>query len=279
VPKKNKEDLPSAFAAYVDGRKIPQFRDSSVLFWDVLGVRNFSLSTDALSHLKRLSAALSRARKRTGFEPPRGEPWHAVTWFTDNLVVGTPVSSDDEVEAALGSTAIGAAYLQLLLLDAGFLGRGGIAYGPHHMQKRLVFGPALVEAVNLEKDTRWPRVALTKKAADLNRKAVRDFYSNPEDSPHADEYLVDDEDDVVFVDPLSLWLAEEDDDELVDDILSRQRRTIECALSRETGGVFDKWKWLADMHNHALSQIPDFTRFQIDAGKPQHSFRPFISTL
>jgi hypothetical protein len=91
---------------------------------------------------------------------------------------------------------------------------------------------------------------------------------------------VDEEDDVVFVDHLSLWLGEEDDQGVAEHYLNRQRGVVEDALARyQAGNVFDKWKWLADMHNHVLSQIPAFQGFQIDAGDPLRSFRSFISTL
>ncbi|MUL78920.1 hypothetical protein [Mycolicibacterium sp. CBMA 226] len=183
------------------------------------------------------------------------------------------------VEQALGYTAIGASYLQLLLLDASFLGRGGIAFGLHHMQDQLVYGPALIDAVDLEKETRWPRVALTPEAAEHNREVVRAYYADPQDSPHAEQYLVDEEDNAVFVDPLGAWLSEEDDESVANQLLHRQRGIIESALARETGEPYRKWKWLADMHNHVLGRLPLFHPHRIDAGAPQHSFRSFISTV
>lgn len=272
---------PSAFDAYVDAQGVPQFQHSCVLFWDIVGVRNFSRSPKALSHLVALSAALNQARARAGFEDDASgaHAIHAVTWFTDCVSVGTPVIGSVGIEQALGYTAIGASYLQLLMLDAGFLGRGGMAFGPHYMQEQLVFGPALIDAVDLEKETRWPRVALTPEAAERNREVVRTFYSDPEDSPHADQYLVDEEDNAVFVDPLGGWLAEEDDENVANQLLSRQRGVVEAALARETGEVFRKWKWLADMHNHVLNRTTAFHASRIGAGAPQHSFRSFISTL
>jgi hypothetical protein len=186
------DDIPSAFDAHIDADGVPQFRHSCVLFWDVLGVKALSRDTDAHSHLVALSAALKRARARAGFETDAGQLHHAVTWFTDNVVIGSPVSSYDrldQIEAALGYTAIGAAYLQLLLLDAGFLARGGIAFGEHHMQEDFVFGPALIDAAeladNVDNKNSPPRVALTPLAAHLNRAVVTEFYSSPEESPHA----------------------------------------------------------------------------------------------
>lgn len=171
--------------------------------------------------------------------------------------------------------------MQLIMLHAGFLARGGIAFGPLHMQKDFAFGAALIEAAELEKETKWPRIALTPEAAERNREVVRTAYGNdPESSPHAEEYLVDNDGDVVFVNHLLLWLGEEDDPEAAANNLNRQKQIIENALAREeSGDVFDKWKWLADMHNHVLGASPVFARYVINAGEPRHSFRPFLSTL
>ena len=84
----------------------------------------------------------------------------------------------------------------------------------------------------------------------------------------------------MFVNHLLLWLGEEDDPEAAAHHLKHQRQIIEGALAREgSGGVFEKWKWLADMHNHVLSAWPEHERYVIDAGQPVHSFRSFLSTL
>jgi hypothetical protein len=280
------------FDAYmIDGE--PVFRHSCVLAWDVLGVRNYSRGRDALVRLRSFSAALKRARERAMFEDPRFED-HAVTWLTDNVVIGTPVTSEDthKIEMALGFTAIGVAYMQLLMLDAGYLARGAIAFGPHHMQPQMAFGPALSDAAELEKATKQPRVALTPFAADLNRAVVENFYSDPYESPHAQSYLVDDADGTVFVDHLGLWLSEEDDERQAEHNLKRLRQVVQTALTtvrsevlnlsgdeKEADKALSKWKWLADMHNHVLDQWPQYRQFRIDAAEPLHSFRSFVSTF
>ena len=272
--------MSSAFDAYVDDAGNPELRQSSVLLWDVLGISAMSKDPQAATHLRALTTALRSARDRAMFEDPDLEV-HAVTWFTDNVVVGTPAHDAHGIETALGYTALGVAYMQLIMLDAGFLARGAIAFGPLHMQKDFAFGAALIEASELEKRTKWPRVALTLEAAERNREVVRTAYGGDhESSPQAEEYLVDDDGDVVFVNHLGSWLGEEDDSQTATHNLNRQKQIIESALAREGSGVvFDKWKWLADMHNHVLGGWPVFEQFKINAGGSRHSFHPFSSTL
>ena len=61
-------------------------------------------------------------------------------------------------------------------------------------------------------------------------------------------------------------------------VIIGQRTVIEDSLSREAGEVLEKWKWLADMHNHVLSQVPEYEKYQIDAGETRHTFSSFIDT-
>jgi hypothetical protein len=50
--------MTSAFDAYMGPGDVPEFKQSCVLYWDILGVRNFSRAPDALSLLVALDAAL-----------------------------------------------------------------------------------------------------------------------------------------------------------------------------------------------------------------------------
>jgi hypothetical protein len=74
-------------------------------------------------------------------------PWPAA-FFSDTLVVASPVLDDDE-ESALGGLIIQAAWLQLDLVAQGFFVRGALALGRFHMRAGLIFGPGLIEAYEL----------------------------------------------------------------------------------------------------------------------------------
>ena len=198
-----------AYDAYRDSGGTPQFAHSCVLFWDVLGVRSMAVGADRAVHLVAIREAVQQASDRAGTEDPGMT--HASTWFTDNVVIGTPLTGWQDFEQALGFTQINVSYMILLLLQAGYLSRGAITFGEHYMDERFVFGPALIEAVEIEESTKWPRVALSDEAAELNREAVRRYYGDPDASPQARELVVDDHDAVVFVDHLGVWLTEEDD--------------------------------------------------------------------
>jgi hypothetical protein len=71
--------------------------------------------------------------------------------FSDNYVLSMPVS--------LGFRILhSASALCIKLLQLGFLTRGGVAIGSVYHKDNVVFGPALIEAVALEKEAHYPRV-------------------------------------------------------------------------------------------------------------------------
>ena len=243
-----------AFEQYRDASGNPQFAESCVLFFDLLGVSAMAQDPDALTYLNQLRPALEQASERAGTDDA-GQT-HASTWFTDNVVVATPVFRfPQDQEGALLFTIVNVSYLFLILLERGFLGRGGIGFGDHYMDDRFVFGPALIAAAELEKNTKQPRIALTEDAAQLAAKvATTSGYGQSMKVPHVRALAIDLADQTVFVDTFGLWLAEEDDDELAEYLLEKHRQGIENGI-RSTAGdpkVQDKWLWLADYFNWSI---------------------------
>lgn len=78
-----------------------------------------------------------------------------VTQFSDSIVVSFEIEALDEIFLAIDSTNL----LVLELVYKGFLCRGGIAFGKLLHTTKHLFGPALVEAYELEnKAAIYPRV-------------------------------------------------------------------------------------------------------------------------
>lgn len=58
----------------------------------------------------------------------------------------------------------------------GFLVRGAIAVGDLYVENGVIFGPALVEAVELEKNAKYPRVILSDECVNITKRSqMRDF--------------------------------------------------------------------------------------------------------
>ncbi|MGC8495265.1 MAG: hypothetical protein ACP5SH_26415 [Syntrophobacteraceae bacterium] len=70
--------------------------------------------------------------------------------FSDNFAIFAPVEHADGVFRILSWRITN-------LLQNGFIVRGGVTIGQLYHSFKIIFGPALVEAVDIEKDARFPR--------------------------------------------------------------------------------------------------------------------------
>lgn len=280
-----------AYGLFLDEEGQPQLIDCAVLFWDVMGVRAMSTQPprQAVEDLRGLRAAVSRARDRANTEEEGF--LRCSSWFTDNVVLAAPVWGPMDEELVIGPTQVDAAYMQLLMLDGGYLSRGAITFGPHFMDKSFVYGPALIEANDLEgaksvddpdgrDGNRWPCVVVSEGVAARNRKMAKDFYADPERSGLIRELLLD-EDDVAFVNQLGIWIEEEDDERRLVYGLKEMRGTILAKLEEFSAGsrVWEKWRWLADYQDFVLTGFGlDEPAFTVGL-EPQFSFTSFAETL
>jgi hypothetical protein len=97
--------------------------------------------------------------------------------FSDNIAVSMPTSFGHRI---IG----GVADLCRNLLQLGFLTRGGITIGDLHHVENVIFGPALVEAVQLEKEAVYPRLVCSPALIDFLAEREWDARSDPIVSDH-----------------------------------------------------------------------------------------------
>lgn len=76
--------------------------------------------------------------------------------FSDNFAVPTPAESGYRIFDMVSNICHP-------LLCLGFLTRGGITVGDLHHEENVIFGPAIIEAANLEKDAVYPRLVCSHK--------------------------------------------------------------------------------------------------------------------
>lgn len=103
----------------------------------------------------------------------------AFSFFSDNFAISLPPGQAKTLFAIL-------AWASNKLLLAGFLVRGGIALGDLHHDADVVFGPALVEAVELEKEAIYPRLLCSPR--------LREFLGN---QTYKDSVVIQDQDELV----------------------------------------------------------------------------------
>jgi hypothetical protein len=149
--------------------------------------------------------------------------------------------------------------------------------GDHYMDDSFVFGPALIEAVRLEKRARWPRVILDETAIEFERHHST-YFAEALQSAQS-RCLVRDEEDVVFVDPLGIYIDEEDDPAALEHFLGLHRNATVTGLASHSrySEPWLKWRWLADYQNHALaSRLEDPEPYMVPVDSARALFASFL---
>lgn len=167
-----------------------------------------------------------------------------VKTFSDNIFVAFPFGSSSKMsdEKVVETFLIELSHqIHELTLFAGFPIRGAVSVGPLMFTDKFLFGPALVDAVQLEKEAIFPRVLLSETVLK---------YVSPE-SPSANLVLRD-ADGKVFLHYLSgraHWLE-------------RHRDYVQKGLLENASRVHErqKYEWLAQYHNFVASYaaLPEF---------------------
>lgn len=265
----------------VDGQ--PQMRDSVVLLLDILGYRQSIQEADDTSKQAALLAALHKALKRHRSRlTPRlggGVRWYAIRAFTDNIVIGRPLLSKvSDGESELGHMLINSGEYQLALAREGFFVRGAITVGPHFMDKYAVFGPALVEAYELETQRAvYPRIILSERARALVKHHVGYYAGGAINAPHDSELLVDD-DGEWFVNYLDVARLDEDPALLpwYERFVRRHRRHLreKILAYRHDRRVLEKYLWTGRYHNFVCDYLyPGRKDLHVPGGVLRQSFR------
>jgi hypothetical protein len=226
-----------------------------VVYLDILGLREAMASArPSMQDSRRLLRSYVRGL-RLALEvitPDKDERDDPLGWkfkiFTDNVVLGIPVWTDD-AEHEFGLAASQIARFQLLLALSGWFVRGGVAIGPLYFDDQVLFGPALAEAYELEqKVARDPRVVLSARVARLVTSHL-DFYAEPFFAPQ-NGYVLIDTDDTMFLNYLYEPIGSGEEDMTID-FLKRHRRIVERRLKENIARpqIWAKYRWVATYHN------------------------------
>lgn len=92
-----------------------------------------------------------------------------VKQFSDNIYFSFDYSNNDKLDLYFGIYVIStiSCLYQRLMLGKGYFVRGGIAHGLNMLDKNFIFSTALVKAVEIEKNTIYPRITLNKELRDI----------------------------------------------------------------------------------------------------------------
>ena len=232
---------------YRDKRGGPRMQMSVVAFIDLLGYRAEVLRAHRegrqQEYLLKLRKALDRSLSGLrDFAQGHAAPWR-VKAFTDNIVLGFPVFIEDE-PGTLNIVIERLGRFQLFMTIDGFFIRGGVAMGEVYFDKDIVFGPALLDAYEIEsQQARDPRIVLGDSCID--HLAI------------SSGWLLKDADGQFFINYLDRigWYDVYDEQRgrapIGTDLLTQHKRLVEGKLREYARKpvVWSKYHWIARYHN------------------------------
>ncbi len=238
----------------------PQLLESIVCFTDILGFSNLVTQAPNLQAgnqlLKHLHTTIAEQYSLMRAMNPQG---HFKT-FTDNVILAYPVWEDGEGQS--GSVFMSFIEYQLeMTLNSYFL-RGGIALGDYYGDTDFAYGPALIEAHNLECDKAvYPRIILSEEMVSIVSEHIN-YYGPLTFSPQY-SHLIKDSDDVIFLNYLyglheAFKSGNQSDVEwnIYVGRLKQHKNIVEQKLLqfKNNDKLHEKYEWVAQYHNYYCEQ-------------------------
>jgi len=242
---------------YQENPKEPKLKSSVFVFMDILGYKE--MITEAQKNktdqelLVKLHHALSGGRAILERDLKIDSEYvdkdlFAFKGFTDNIVIGIPISGDGEME--LGDAFGKVAEFQLQMVLQGFFLRGAISIGQAFIDDIAVFGDALNQSYLGECTlARDPRIILTESAVNAVDQHL-EYYGRKKFAPQARD-LLKDADGQIFVNYLDMILIAEEESGPFYDFLAKHKDSVEKKLKdfKNAPPIFAKYSWVAEYHN------------------------------
>ena len=242
----------------------PSLLESFVCFTDILGFSNLIIQAPNQHHgnilLKDLHTILKNQYDEMKVMNPRG---HFKT-FTDNIILAYPKFEDGEGQS--GSIFMSFIDYQLEMTSNGYFLRGGVALGDYYGDDDFAYGPALIEAHDLECDKAvYPRIILSEEMIKLVSGHL-DYYGSPAHAPQ-NSHLLKDVDDKIFINYL-YGLQEEystiQDINIYIGKIQKHKAVILKNLNAYQSNIklYSKYEWVAQYHNYYCDEYFEVVAIQ-----------------
>lgn len=238
------------------------YEDRLCLFIDILGFKHHveesekAIDKDAKTSYRpftvaRLHSALSVIDRAMTFEidgiSNRNKTTKKVTQFSDSVVASYRM---DE-KSALFDMLYDIYLLQVELIGRGIFIRGAITIGKLYHDDKLVFGPALVEAAELEKLAMYPRVILSQDVIDQGKSKHATHHSSKDEEKSIMSLLKQDLDGMFFIDYFGISPGEFDEewDGLFQHLTELRELIKQLSYSTRNPSIKLKHSWLRQKFN------------------------------
>lgn len=237
----------------------PELLESIVCFTDILGFSSLILQVPSKQEgnqlLKNLHTILVDQYALMKVMNPHGQ----LKTFTDNVILAYPRWDDGEGQS--GSLFMSFIDYQLEMTLNGYFLRGGVALGDYYGDNDFAYGPALIEAHDLECDkAKHPRIILCEKMVKMVSEHLN-YYGAFNFAPQY-SHLLKDEDGKCFINYLyglhEAYISSDQSDSDMDFYINRlkqHKKIVEQRLLQfENDSIYSKYEWVAQYHNYYCEQ-------------------------
>jgi hypothetical protein len=225
------------------------YPEKVVAYLDILGFRSLVVQSrdQAKAVILKLDSCLSHSLEC--FSAEGGPDWFSAKLFSDCFCISCADSGGD-----LFLMLDELSFLQWNLATQGIFIRGGLSYGPHYENERIIFSEGLIRAYELQSLDPYPRVLIDPVLAERIKGERLDHYRK-ELLP----YVLKGQDSVLFLDYLHGMAEMSSLVGNLDETLEMHRNAIieQVALNRSSPRVLAKYRWLADYHNFKFAELYD----------------------
>ncbi len=260
-----------------------EYENRIVCFIDILGFRKTiegTIEEDAEGHIvdntdevERVHNALMEFRGNFWLDGhPLGDEHESInetktfTHFSDSIVISFKADEPSEVFYTLYDFLL----LCASLIDHEIIFRGAITYGKLIHTEKLLFGPALVEAYDLERnEAKYPRIILSADVIDIGAKTSSMDHCYEDERDYIEGLIKKDTDGFFYVDYFEKAYSEFDDPNYDYPIyLSRLHELITNGLKTDDTKVKAKYEWMAEKYNETVKGFHEGARVNAEETDP-----------
>ena len=230
-----------------------------VAFLDILGFKNwidktenkkdFDIVNDAINYISNV-----REEHYHGFLSQFGTIGKEVSVFSDSIIISYAQSE----RGGFFYVLMDLVYICVKLSSMGIFVRGGVTYGKLIHKKQVCFGPAMVEAYNIEQNcAKYPRIIIDEKAI---KHGIRTpgYANTPEQEIEYITPLIkkDKKADMFYLDFLSQDQEMDNPDDYYIILIKIKTHVINnLNETRANRKVFKKYRWFAKYYNDTIRKL------------------------
>jgi hypothetical protein len=255
------------------------YEDRVLCFVDILGFKSHIQRTlddkgaSVSSNITNIAEAFTHVRKLLDIDKPDKARGRAATQFSDSIVISFPKGETSEVFYSVHELLL----IQMSLVENGMLCRGAVVDGKVLHTEKMIFGPALVEAYELEsKAAVFPRIVLSDSLLDIARSAHAHHHSPEDEVRSIMSMLTRDTDGMWYIDYLTKGQGELDDPDYgyptyllkLSDIVRDGLRSKDIALRL-------KYQWMREKLSPHIARIKECMMLRTEGDELRDAYLDF----